>query len=305
MASDAPFTRPAREFLAYLRIEAGLAPATLDAYGRDIAALFADLDEAGITSLDAVEPVHLIEHVRSLHRVRGLQPASIARHLATIRVFFRFLFANGKIGQDPTGLLEPPTRWKRLPGVLSPRDMKKLLAAPAPAQGRLWRRDRAMLELMYAAGLRASETAGLALGDYRETLGVVLVTGKGGKQRLVPVGAPAREAVADYLAQCRPELAAAGSGRDAGRLLLSNSGRPLERVAVWQIVRRCAGRAGLAGVHPHMLRHSFATHLLAGGADLRVVQELLGHSDIATTQVYTHVDSRRLRETIRRHHPRA
>ena len=174
-----------------------------------------------------------------------------------------------------------------------------------------------MLELMYACGLRASEVADLRIGDLHPTLGVVTVTGKGSKQRLVPVGGPAREAVQRYLKDCRPRLVGGGGGigkkarpdASENRLLLSRSGKPLERVAVWQLVRKNAARAelGVVGggrVHPHMLRHSFATHLLSGGADLRVVQELLGHSDIATTQIYTHVDASRFREVQRKFHPR-
>ncbi|MCA9290540.1 MAG: tyrosine-type recombinase/integrase, partial [Phycisphaerales bacterium] len=199
---------------------------------------------------------------------------------------------------------ETPTRWKRLPGVLTPKQMRDLLEAPNPDAGRLWLRDRTMLELMYAAGLRASEVGVLALRDHNDTLNVLRVTGKGRKQRLVPIGRPAQAWTRRYLEELRPHLARFDDGRDDQRLLLSHTGRPLERVAVWQIVRRNARLAGIRDVHPHRLRHSFATHLLAGGADLRVVQELLGHADIATTQIYTHVDRSRLREVVRKHHPR-
>jgi len=258
----------------------------------------------GIASVEEIGPADLAEHVQLLHRERALQPTSIARHLATMRVFFRFLEANGYVEENPTRLLETPTRWKRLPGVLSPKKMRSLLAAPSPEAGRLWLRDKAMLELMYAAGLRASEVGALRTREYNTTLGVLLVTGKGNKQRLVPIGKPAMECTDRYVAELRPQLARFDDGRDEERLLLSNTGRPLERVAVWQIVRRAAARAGLADVHPHMLRHSFATHLLAGGADLRVVQDLLGHADISTTQVYTHVDRTRLRQVVKTYHPR-
>lgn len=201
-----------------------------------------------------------------------------------------------------------------MPGVLSPRQMKSLLDAPltmaknideGSANTDLWIRDRAMLELMYAAGLRASEVGALRLNEYNPTLGVVLVNGKGNKQRLVPIGKPSMQWADRYLKEVRePLMSRFMDGRDQHRLLLSNNGRPLERIAVWQIVRRCANAAGLHEVHPHMLRHSFATHLLAGGADLRVVQELLGHADIATTQIYTHVDRSRLRDVVKKHHPR-
>jgi len=304
MPTKCPFAQPVRDFLTYLRVEAGLAPATLEAYGGDLRDLVADLQEAEVDGPAGVRPAHLAEHVRGLARVRGLQPISIVRHIATIRVFFRFLKANGIVDDDAARLLETPMRWKRLPGVLSPRQMTTLLSTPAPEHGRLWRRDRAMLELMYAAGLRASEVGLLETRDHNAYLGVVLVNGKGGKQRVVPIGVPAQKLIEEYVERLRPELTRFLDSRDKGRLLLSNTGRPLDRVAVWQIVRRVAARGGLGTVHPHMLRHSFATHLLAGGADLRVVQELLGHSDISTTQIYTHVDRSRLREVVRKHHPR-
>lgn len=304
MPTICPFEQPVREFLAYLRVEAGLAPATLQAYSADLRDLRQHLTRMDIRALSQVHASHLAEHIRYLHRERGLEPASIARHLATLRVFFRFLAANRYIDDDPTRLLETPTRWKRLPGVLSPKQMRDLLESPCPDTGRLWLRDKAMFELMYAAGLRASEVGALCLNQYNPTLGVVLVTGKGSKQRLVPIGRPAQHWTQRYLDELRGELTRFGDGRDAQRLLLSNTGRPLERVAVWQIVKRHAQRIGLPKAHPHILRHSFATHLLAGGADLRVVQELLGHSDISTTQIYTHVDRSRLRDVVRMHHPR-
>lgn len=304
MEQPCPFDEPVREFLTYLRVEAGLASATLEAYGRDLDDLRRDLRARRIGSPQQIKPDHLAEHLRGLHRKRRLQPTSIARHLATIRVFCRFLFANGLTKDNPARLLETPTRWKRLPGVLSPKNIKKLLAAPAPEHGRLWLRDKALLELMYAAGLRASEVADLKCSEYNPTLGVLIVTGKGSKQRMVPVGRPAQEATEDYLAELRPQLARFDDRRDKDRLMLSNTGRPLERVAVWQIVRRNAQLAGLGDVYPHQLRHSFATHMLVGGADLRTVQELLGHADISTTQLYTHVDRSHLRQVVKKYHPR-
>jgi len=299
-----PFDRPVREFLTFVRVEAGLSQATLDAYRGDLRDLCADLESHGTESPQAVRPLNLVDHLKRLRTERGLQASSIARHLATIRVFFRFLAANRRIESDPAELLETPTRWKRLPGVLSPKQMRDLLNGPQPEHGGLWMRDRAMLELMYAAGLRASEVGALRLEDYHEPVGILKVTGKGSKQRLVPIGRPASHATDEYLKTCRPTLARFGDARDDGRILLSATGRPLERVAVWQIVKRNAMRAGMRDVHPHKLRHSFATHLLAGGADLRLVQELLGHADIATTQIYTHVDRTQLRDVIRTRHPR-
>ena len=299
-----PFAQPVHDFLTYVRVEAGLAAATLDAYGRDLRDLVDDLVAQGATGPGDTTPRQLVAHVQALHRDRGLEPSSVARHLATIRMFFRFLDANGRIDEDPTRWLQSPTRWRRLPGVLSPRRIRAMLEGTTPEAGRLWTRDRAILEVLYGTGLRASELAHLVVGDYNAIVGVLLATGKGGRQRIVPLGRPGRDAVHAYLADLRPRLARFEDGRDRDRIFLSNNGRPLERVAVWQIVRRAAARAGLKDVHPHVLRHSFATHLLAGGADLRVVQELLGHRDIATTQIYTHVDRSRLRAVIKKHHPR-
>ncbi|MCH2132829.1 MAG: tyrosine recombinase [Phycisphaerales bacterium] len=298
------FDQPVREVLGWLRIEAGLSSATLEAYTRDLRDLETDMLSRGITNPADVTPRHLSDHLQHLHRDRGLQPSSISRHLSTIRTFFRYLEADKRLKNNPAAPLTPPTRWKRLPGVMTPRQMKKLLEAASPESGRLWQRDRAMLELMYAAGLRASEVGAIRIHEYKETLGVLLVHGKGDRERLVPVGIPARDAVRQYREELYPELNRFDDGRDESRLLLSNTGRPLERVAVWQIVRRLAMRAGLEKIHPHMLRHSFATHLLAGGADLRVVQEMLGHADIATTQIYTHVDRSRLKSVVANHHPR-
>ncbi len=295
-------------FLAYIRIECGLSANTLDAYGRDLRQLLLDLEDRGIASVEQITPRVLIDHIASLRSDRHLATSSVARHLATIKVFCRWLIAHEYLEQNPADVLDQPTRWKRLPNVLSPKQVKSLLAAPTPCLDRpeappLWLRDRALLELLYASGLRASEAAGIGRNDIQHTLGVIRVLGKGSKERLVPMGKPAQDAMDAYLEQCRPRLTRP-DGRDRDRALLSRTGRPLERVAIWQIVRRNAAAAGLKGVHPHVLRHSFATHLLAGGADLRVVQELLGHADIGTTQIYTHVDPMRLRDVHRLHHPR-
>jgi len=302
---DISWTISIRQFLAYLRVECGLAANTLIAYTADLSDLHGDLVKQGLDSPATVQPHDLAAHIRMLKTDRSLSTSSVCRHLATIRMFFRFLHGNARIDRNPTELLETPTRWQRLPGCLSPVQMKKLLDAPNEQQGELWLRDRALLELLYAAGLRASELAGIGEQDIHATLGVVDVLGKGNRQRLVPLGKPALAAVATYAAQLRPLLARRGQGRDKSRLLLSRTGRPLERIAVWQIVRRQADAAGLSRVHPPMLRHSFATHLVSGGANLRVVQELLGHVDIKTTQTYTHVDAKRLREVHAKYHPRA
>ncbi len=311
-------------FLGFVRVECGLAPNTLEAYARDLRDLCANLIGRGITEPARVGPRDLVTHIASLRSQRDLSPASVARHLASIRMFFRFLLSERRVERDPTDWLERPTQWKRLPGVMTPLTIDTLLNAPGPSDGSeragggsrdpapdgahpgapLWLRDRCMMELMYACGIRASELAGLGVNDVHPTLGVLSVIGKGNKQRLVPYGKPAGEAMQRYRGECRPMLVRP-DGRDLGRLLLSRTGRPLERVAVWQIVKRCATAAGLRGIHPHLFRHTFATHLLCGGADLRVVQELLGHSNINTTQVYTRVDQPRLKEIHRKFHPRA
>lgn len=302
-AATSPFAQPVREFLAYLRVEVGLAPATIEAYGRDLRTLaeFMDAKDRGPADVTLDD---LAAHIRWLHTERGLHAASVTRHLATIRVLFRWLAANRRIARDPARLLERPARWQRLPGVMTPAQIRRLMEAPEPARSALWLRDRALLELMYAAGLRASEVCSLRLDQYNRELAVLLVIGKGGKHRLTPIGRPAEEWTERYLAECRPHLTRFGDHRDEQRLLLSHTGRPLDRIAIWQIVRRNALAAGLDDVHPHLLRHTFATHLVRGGADLRVVQELLGHADIATTQVYTHVDRGRLKEVIAKCHPR-
>jgi len=315
-----PLARLKRDFLAYIRVECGLSPNTLDAYRRDLLQLLTDLASAGVQRPAQITPRLLADHIASLRSHRQLAAASVARHLATTKVFCRWLHSRGHLDENPADFLDQPTRWKKIPNVLSPSQVKALLAAPKPpetnpsadpksgrpatnAADHLWLRDRALLELMYACGLRASELASLTTDDLHDALGVIRVSGKGGRQRLVPMGAPAQDALTRYLTQCRPQLTRPDA-RDHGRLLLSRTGRPLERVAVWQIVKRCARAAGLRNVHPHVLRHSFATHLLAGGADLRVVQELLGHADIATTQIYTHVDNSRLKDVVTKHHPR-
>ena len=304
MATLSNYDQQVRDFFGYLRVEAGLSVSTLDAYRCDLNLLRERLIAEGIVCCANVTPKHLATHIRYLHRDRGLQASSVARHLSTIRMLFRFLQASHRIESDPARLLETPTRWRRLPDVLSPKKMKQLIEAANPKFGRLWQRDRALVELMYAGGMRASEVAGIKPSDFKETLAVVMVTGKGSKQRLVPIGKPAIGAIQQYVEELRPKLLRFDDGRDNGLLLLSNTGRPLERVAIWQIIRKLAKNADLGEVHPHTLRHSFATHMLAGGADLRVVQELLGHSDIGTTQIYTHIDRSQLKAVVAKYHPR-
>lgn len=298
------FPKQVRDLLAHLRIEAGLAPATLEAYGRDLGELGVWLATSGITDALEVQPEHLVAYVRHLSRERDLKPTSITRHIASMRVLFRWLSATQKLERNPAKLLERPTKWKNVPGTLSLREMRALVEAPTPEHGRLWVRDRAILESMYAAGLRASEVGAIRLDEFHPEMAMVTVTGKGSKQRAVPLGEHALQWIQKYAEEVRPKLKRENDSRDQQRLFLSFSGRPLERVAIWQLVRKYAGAAGLKDVHPHILRHSFATHLLIGGADLRIVQELLGHADVTTTQVYTHVDRTHLAQVVKTHHPR-
>lgn len=299
------FSAPQVEFLSYCRIECGLAESTLEAYGRDIRDFCNHMTARGNAGVATVRLVDIAEHVQWLSRERKLEATTIARHLASVRVLFRWMHAMGRIPNDPARLVERPMKWQRVPDAMTPGQMKKLVESPSPDHGDLWLRDRAILELMYAAGLRASEVCTTKLNDFSEVLGCVTVIGKGNKQRIVPIGVPSIQWLKRWIAESRPLFAERGRGADRHRLFLSHSGRPLERVALWQIIRRCALRAGMDHIHPHKLRHSFATHLVMGGADLRLVQELLGHANVTTTQVYTHVDQSNLHEVIAQFHPRA
>lgn len=296
----AALAQPVGEFLSYCRIECGFAPATLEAYGADLRELASWLNAQGLADWRLLGLGRIVEHMRALEQ-RGLVTSSIARHVATIRVFGRFLESRGLVEKNPTDLLVQPKGWQTLPSVLGTQQMKQLLEAPRPTDA-LYLRDVALLELLYAGGLRAGELASLQSDRLHGDLGVARIFGKGNKERIVPIGKPALEAMNRYQQQLRPKLLR--DDRPTDRLFLSRNGGPITRVVVWQIVGRHARRVGLTNVHPHTLRHSFATHLLAGGADLRVVQELLGHSNIQTTQIYTHVDSSRLKTVVEKYHPR-
>ncbi len=289
-----------REFLSYCRIECGFAKATLEAYARDLIELWRWMQQHGHDTWDELDLDTIGQHLRYLE-AKGLEVSSIARHVATFRVFGRFLEARDFTRRNPAELLSRPTAWKRLPTVMGIDQVARLIQAPRPTDP-LYLRDVALLELLYASGLRASEAAEFTLDQLNFTLGVARVIGKGQKERIVPIGKQALTALDHYVHKLRPDLAR--DDKPSNNVFLSRTGGPLTRIVIWQVVKRHAKRAGLTGVYPHMLRHSFATHLLSGGADLRVVQELLGHSNIQTTQVYTHVDRSRLKEVMAKFHPR-
>lgn len=287
-------------FTDYVALEQGLSPRTLEAYQRDLQR-FAEYAEAkGAVAPPDITARLLREYVYQLKDL-GLSPASIRRNVSAIRTYFRFLTGDGIVARDPSERLETPKRWRSLPDVLSVEEVRQLLASPTLDDALVFR-DRALLELAYGAGLRVSEWISLGVRDLLLEDGLVRVFGKGSKERLVPIGRSAIGAAAIYLRELRPKLE---KGEGKGILFLNSRGKPLSRMGAWKILRGHVDRAGLTKhVSPHTLRHSFATHLLEGGADLRAVQEMLGHVDIATTQIYTHVDREYLRQVHRSFHPR-
>ncbi|MGQ0765169.1 MAG: site-specific tyrosine recombinase XerD [Gemmatimonadota bacterium] len=291
----------AERFDDYLALEAGASPHTRDAYARDLRRLFEFATSRDVISPGAVTTQLLREHIWSL-KESGLAASSIRRAVSAHRSYFRFLLNEGVITFDPSDPLDLPRRSRELPDVLHVSQVEKLLASPAH-EDPLYFRDRAFLELSYGAGLRVSEAIGLPLSGLLLDEHLVRVFGKGSRERLVPVGRTAIGAIELYLRELRPRLE---RGEGKGILLLNARGRQLSRMGAWKILRKHVLRAGItSNVTPHTLRHSFATHLLEGGADLRAVQEMLGHADISTTQVYTHVNRDYLRSVHRQFHPRA
>ena len=287
-------------FRDYLALEAGHSANTVESYLRDLSRFVGWLDERGVGGPGSVTRKQVREFIFALKDL-GLSPATIRRQASAIRTYYGFLIAEGRVEQDPSDRLEMPRRGRRLPDTLSVPEMEAMLAAPAADAPLAWR-DRALLELGYGAGLRVSELCGLTVPDLLLAEGLVRVMGKGSKQRLVPVGRSVIGAVSLYLHQVRPGLDR-GATRD--RVLLNARGAPLSRVGAWGIVKRLARAAGIRKrVTTHTLRHTFATHLLEGGADLRAVQEMLGHADLSTTQIYTHGDRESLRSVHRQFHPR-
>ncbi|MFI5234898.1 MAG: site-specific tyrosine recombinase XerD [Gemmatimonadales bacterium] len=287
-------------FRDHLSLEAGSSRHTVEAYLRDLRHLIDFADSRGIESPDKLNPKLLRDFVFQLKDL-GLGPATIRRHISAVRTYFRFTIGEGMLAADPSDRLEAPKRGRKLPDVLSVEEVMALLGGFKETDALAWR-DRALLELAYGAGLRVSELCGLTIPDLRSDDHLIRVFGKGSKERVVPVGRSIVGLVLVYINQYRPAL---DKGESKNRLLLNVRGGPLSRVGAWGIVKKAAARAGITKrVTPHTLRHSFATHLLEGGADLRAVQEMLGHADLSTTQIYTHVDREYLRSVHRQYHPR-
>jgi integrase/recombinase XerD len=296
-----PLFDDVRAFRQHLKAERGLAANTVLAYGRDLDRFAGWAAPGGLA--DYRRPtVRELTHYLEFLRAAELAPPSVARHLVALKMFYRFLRLEERADASAVELLASPALWERIPAVLTPEAVDRLLAAPQPAD-RFHRRDRALLETLYATGCRASETVGLRLADLHLDAGFCRCVGKGDRQRIVPLGGSAVAALRSYLGDARPGLPGAA---DSPFVFVSRGGRPLSREMLWVLVKKYARRTGLAArVSPHTLRHSFATHLLSGGADLRTVQELLGHASIRTTQHYTHVDRDRLRAIHQKFHPRA
>lgn len=290
-----------RQFVEYLVSECGLARNTIEAYERDLRKFLDILDDHDICTPARVTPNLVREYLIHLSEQR-LALSSIARHLVSVKMFMRYLFIVGLTTDNVATLLETPKKWSKLPRTLHRAQVESLLSAPQPGEP-FYVRDRAILELLYATGMRVSELANLRVLDVNLNVGYVRCFGKGGRERVVPIGSYAIEAIREYLKGLRGTLVELTGHVDA--LFVSRTGRPLDRTNIWRLVSGHAAAAGLpTPVGPHTLRHCFATHLLENGADLRIVQELLGHADVTSTQIYTHVDGTRLKSIHQRCHPR-
>ena len=295
-----PLGQSVRDFLDYLTVEAGLSNNTVLAYGRDLKSFLAYCKSQRTSRLQQIKPALIQKYLQVLSRAEKSE-STVKRCLVAIRMLLRFAKLTGRVEDDFTAILEGPKLWQRLPTICSKQQVINLLNAPSPDEP-FYLRDKAILELLYATGVRASELAGLKTSDLNLDIGYLRCLGKGSRERVIPVGKAAIAATVEYLKELRPRLAKPFSG---DFLLLSRTGLPLSRIEIWRLVKKYAIRAGLPGnLTVHTLRHCFATHLLTGGADLRSVQEMLGHVDIATTQIYTHVDQERLRRIHKEFHPR-
>ncbi|MCP4594076.1 MAG: site-specific tyrosine recombinase XerD [bacterium] len=306
LSRPVPSRRPAnlppesvKRFLDYLFVECGLAGSTVVAYQRDLSDFHAHIEENDVDLRD-ITILDVQRHLIQLQE-RGLAVASIARRLSAIKMFLRHLYAENILYRDVPSLIDAPKKWRTLPATFHHSQVDDLLHAPDETD-EFYLRDLALLELLYATGMRVSEVSNLTLEQVNLDIGYLRCIGKGNKERIIPVGQSALRALRRYLNELRPAMIRQKSG---AAVFLSRTGRKLDRTSIWRLVRKHAQAAGISGtLTPHSLRHCFATHMLAGGADLRIVQELLGHADVSTTQIYTHVDCTRLKEVHERCHPR-
>jgi len=298
--AELPFAGAIKSFLDYLTVEAGLAENTLLAYAHDLKGFTTYCKTKGIENLNDLKPDFIQKYFTSLIKA-DMAETTVKRALVAVKMLLKFAKARSLIQDDLTVFIETPKLWQRLPNICGMNKIALLLEQPHPEEP-FYHRDKAILELLYATGLRAGELACLKVADLNLDIGYLRCQGKGGKQRVIPVGKPAINATAKYLHELRPKLT---SQADSQSLFLSRTGRPLSRIEIWRMIKKYALRAGLGkNFTVHTLRHCFATHLLSGGADLRSLQEMLGHADIATTQIYTHVDQKRLRSIHKKYHPR-
>ncbi len=287
-------------FLNYLTVERGLSQNTIVSYKRDLARFMGHFESKGVREIRELKRQEIVEYLLTL-KDRGLSGNSVARALAALKSFYRFLVQENFIKEDIAGLLYSPKLTRPLPVTLTIGEVDKLLSAPE-ARGWMRTRDRAVLELMYATGMRVSEVAGITTESVNLDVGFVRCKGKGGKERIVPIGRKAKAALSQYIEKVRKGLV---KGKVDAHLFLTRFGRKMSRQSIWKMIKRYARSAGIKkDIAPHTMRHSFATHLLERGADLRVVQEMLGHSDISTTQVYTHITRERLKAIHKQFHPR-
>jgi len=296
-----PIGRTIRGFLDYLTVEAGLSENTLLGYGNDLMAFLKFCGPAKVPSIEQIKPQHIYDYMRNQSEA-GRSESSISRSLVAIKMMFRFAVLTGKITDDFSSTIDGPKLWQKLPVIADKQKVVELIEAPCQDDP-YYLRDRAILEMLYATGMRASEIAELNIKDLNLSIGYLRCIGKGRKERIIPLGKTAIGVVSEYLEKTRPLLTKPCS---KDKLLISRTGRPLDRVDIWRIVKKYARRVGMPkALTTHTLRHCFATHLLSGGADLRSLQEMLGHADISTTQIYTHVDQDRLKSIHKQFHPRA
>ena len=293
-----------KSFSNYLILEKGLSKNTVNAYTSDINFFLEYLKTKGLGDYSALKRDDILTYLESCSE-QHMESTSIARKLVSIKVFFKYLLTERLIQSDITDVMNSPKLWRILPDFLSSKEIDKMLDVfPPNAKEPLTIRNRAIIEVLYSCGLRVSEAVNLQLHDLKFDDGIIRVTGKGEKQRIVPIGAPAERIISKYIEKARPELLKNNTNQP--KVFLSINGKTLTRARIWGVIKNAAKLAGIKkNIYPHTLRHSFASHLLENGADLRVIQEMLGHADISTTQIYTHIDQNRLRNVLKKFHPRA